>query len=117
MSQNNQVGRSGEDLAKDYLIKKGYTFIQANFHTKYGEIDLIFEHDGVLVFVEVKTRQSDVFGDPAEAITPAKLKKLRIASQIYMQQFPKQPERGIIEAVCIYKYMQEIIIKHYKNII
>ena len=57
-----KLGRFGENTAKSFLIRKGYEIIDLNFHTPYGEIDIICKHNDQLIFVEVKTRKSMKFG-------------------------------------------------------
>lgn len=67
-----QLGDSGEREARDYLVGKGFRFLEANFRARGGEVDLIMEDGEVLVFVEVKTRRSSDYGDPEEAVTSLK---------------------------------------------
>jgi putative endonuclease len=81
-----QVGATGEDLAADILQKQGYHIIARNYRTPLGEIDLVARHQGALVFVEVKTRRSQRFGSPQEAVHPAKQERLRHLAEYYLQQ-------------------------------
>jgi putative endonuclease len=67
-----EVGAKGEKLAAKFLKRKGYKVIQRNYKCKLGEIDIVAEHDGTIVFVEVKTRQTQEFGPPQYAVTAAK---------------------------------------------
>ena len=72
-----ELGKSGESLIADFLIKKGYEILARNWRIKGGEIDLIaLAPNGVIVFVEVKSRSSQAFGNPLEAITPEKQSRL-----------------------------------------
>lgn len=72
-----ELGKSGEALIAEYLSKKGYLIIDRNWRTKGGEIDLIASTpDGLILFVEVKTRSSDSFGHPLEAINLDKQSRL-----------------------------------------
>ena len=70
-------------MAKRYLIKKGMRYIESNFYTRYGEIDLIFtdEEEKTLVFIEVRYRKNAEFGEPLGK----KLEKIMISSQIYIK--------------------------------
>jgi putative endonuclease len=77
MAEKDVLGRSGEQLAARFLEAAGYRIIERNWRGTRGELDLIAEHDGTTVFVEVKTRSALRFGHPFEAITPAKLRSLR----------------------------------------
>lgn len=77
MRVKDAVGRFGEDLAAAYLAEHGLTVLERNWRCPAGEIDIIAQDDDVLVFVEVKTRSTLAFGDPAEAIGPAKAARIR----------------------------------------
>lgn len=79
---NKTVGKSGERLAEEYLRKKGYRFVERNYTTEIGEIDLILTDGNCLVFVEVKARASEEFGRPAEAVDYRKQRKIsRVAGE------------------------------------
>lgn len=80
------LGQLGERLAADYLEQRGYVIRARNFRWRFGEIDLIAERDGLLVFVEVRTRRGDAYGDPAATLTPAKQERLRATAEYYCQQ-------------------------------
>jgi len=62
-------GKDSESLAVKYLKKQRYKILEKNYRTPVGEIDIIAKHKGVIVFVEVKARRSDRFGDPKGAVT------------------------------------------------
>jgi putative endonuclease len=81
-----QLGDSGEDMAAAALKRQGYKILERNYRSPLGEIDLIAKHKGVLVFIEVKTRKSERFGSPAEAVHPAKQAKLRRLADYYLKQ-------------------------------
>ena len=70
---NKTVGNAGEDLACRYLQKQGYEILERNKHySKFCEIDIIAKHKSTIVFIEVKTRKTNEFGTPSEAITKTK---------------------------------------------
>jgi putative endonuclease len=71
------VGRFGEQLAVDFLTQSGLTVLERNWRGADGEIDIIARDGLILTIVEVKTRSSLAFGDPAEAVSPAKAARLR----------------------------------------
>lgn len=79
-----QFGREGESAALKFLKKKGYRILEKNFRSKVGEIDIIAEQDGMIVFVEVKARKNHEFGHPFNAITPAKQKKIIDTAQSFI---------------------------------
>ena len=78
------VGNAGEDYAARMLEDTGYTIIERNFRTRVGEIDIIAYRDGVLHFIEVKTRTGDEFGYPADSVTESKQITIRRAAEIYL---------------------------------
>ena len=84
--QNLSFGRQGEDLAVSLLIDNGYIILERNFRTKFGEIDIIAKDKETFVFVEVKTRCSENFGLPLEAISKAKQRKISRMAVAFMQE-------------------------------
>ncbi len=81
---NQQLGRIGEDTAKAFLECKGYRILHRNFRCRAGEIDLVALKGRILHFIEVKTRQGDSYGHPAESITPKKLGCMKAAACSYL---------------------------------
>ena len=79
------LGREGEDLAARFLMKRGYRILERNYRTRSGEIDLVAMHDGAVVFVEVKTRTSDIFGAPELAVNPRKQQRMVKAALGYIK--------------------------------
>ena len=73
---NNSSGKIGERYVLQMLLEQGYTFIDANYHSRFGEIDIIVADDKYIVFVEVKTRDEKSISTPLEAVTFSKKKKL-----------------------------------------
>ncbi len=82
---NTNKGKKGEDIAVNFLRRQGFDIIKRNFHFgRNGEIDIIAENKGVLVFIEVKMRSSDTYGDPLLSINYAKQKSLRKTAEGYL---------------------------------
>jgi len=79
------LGKWGEALAADYLSQRGYTLLERNARTSYGELDLVMRQGGGTVFVEVKTRATPAYGLPEESITPRKQEHLLNAARAYLQ--------------------------------
>ena len=77
MAAKDGIGRYGEQVATSHLEQAGYTVLDRNWRCAEGEIDLVARDGDVLVFCEVKTRSGVAFGDPAEAVIPAKAERLR----------------------------------------
>ncbi len=83
-----ETGRKGESFCEEYYRKRGYEIKERNYHSRYGEIDLIAEKDKTVVFVEVKTRDEKALSRPAEAVNKSKQKKLILTSMQYMENLP-----------------------------
>jgi putative endonuclease len=81
-----EFGKSGEKKAAKYLKNKGYEILEMNFRCKMGEIDIITSKDGVIVFVEVKTRKNSSYGMGYESVNESKMKKLLLTAQFYMAE-------------------------------
>lgn len=81
-------GQKGEDIAYLFLKKKGYRVRERNYRISGGEIDLIAERDGILVFVEVKTRSSNHYGYPEESVARSKKIRLARAARNYLARHP-----------------------------
>ncbi len=80
------LGQTGEKLARKLLEQQGYKIKESNYKVKLGEIDIIAEHNGDLVFIEVKTRSGIGFGTPAEAVTLRKQHQIIKVAQYYLAQ-------------------------------
>ncbi len=81
-----ELGSRGEALALATLQQKGYVWLESNFHTRWGEIDLIMKDQSTVVFVEVKYRRNDHCGEPEESITALKRKHLHRAALLYVKK-------------------------------
>ncbi|MDE6274546.1 MAG: YraN family protein [Clostridiales bacterium] len=77
------LGRSGEDLTCRYLKKHGYKILFRNYTTPFGEADIVAKQKDTVCFVEVKTRNSDEYGLPSEAVTRAKQQRYRTIAKFY----------------------------------
>ena len=93
------IGDKGESFAARLYEKSGYTVVKRNYHSRYGEIDLIAESDAEICFVEVKTRNLSSFGNPAEAVDYRKQKKLTLTAMKYLGEVEnfKQPRFDVLE--------------------
>lgn len=95
------LGKLAEDFAVRFLQEKGYKIIDRNFRSRFGEIDIVAEESGILVFVEVKARWSQKFGSPEEAVTPQKLYKIRKTAEYYSLLKSKTNQRMRIDVVAL----------------
>ena len=93
------IGALGEDFAAKLYEKSGYTVTDRNYHSRYGEIDLIAENEDTLCFVEVKTRNLTTLGTPAEAVDYRKQKKITLTAMKYLTEAEcyKQPRFDVLE--------------------
>lgn len=99
MTKSKNTGDFGEKLALGFMVSQGFRHIANNYHSKYGEIDVILENDLYIVFMEVKTRRNHKFGSGIEAVDkPKRLKIIRTALD-YLSHNPseKQPRFDVIE--------------------
>lgn len=99
MNRKQSLGSWGERLAADYLQSHGYTILARNLRTPHGELDLIAlqpalsdQTPGTLVFVEVRTRASIVFGAPELSVTHLKQEHIRHSVAYYLQNHPEQAQ-------------------------
>ena len=101
-SPTQKLGEQGEGIARRYLEQQGLRHMDSNIASNLGEIDVLMMDGETLVFVEVKMRKTASFGGALAAITPSKLKRLRQAIALYLQQNPQHAQRDCrIDAVLI----------------
>jgi len=84
MAEHNDFGKLGEEIAANYLEGKGYEIVERNWRNTHKEIDIIAKDGGTLVMVEVKTRQTDEYGNPDIAVTKKKQRLLIVAANAYL---------------------------------
>lgn len=83
---NRKLGARGEEAAVQYLMRCGYEILERNWHCKSGEADIIAMDEDTLVFIEVKTRTSEVAGLPEDAVTPEKRHRYECIAIEYLRQ-------------------------------
>jgi putative endonuclease len=113
------LGRMGETLAGAFLKNKGYIILERNWHSPYGEIDLIARRNESIVFVEVKTRASTSYGPPEISITPRKAEHMRNAASYYIQQHPEMNADWRIDLITIrlLSHNTPAMIDHFENVL
>ena len=114
---NKSLGNYGESLAREYLQGQGYRILEENFRNKIGEIDLIAQDGKTICFVEVKTRQSLYQGQPFEAVTPWKIRKLSQMATFYLKHKYHSleiPSRFDVISI-VQQNLEAPAIKHIKN--
>lgn len=113
---NKKTGAKGEILAQEYLKKQGYKIIEVNKRfSRFCEIDIIAKHKDTLVFIEVKTRNSEFCGSPFEAVTKTKYQNIKTGLFSYLHETDIKYKNFRIDAISI-TLNPEINIKHLKNI-
>lgn len=93
------LGRRGEEIAARHLVAGGMVVLDRNWRCELGEIDLVLRDGAVLVVCEVKTRRSSAYGSPLEAVTPAKLQRLRRLAARWMRERRVRSEHVRIDMV------------------
>jgi putative endonuclease len=119
MSNRRQVvGRWGEDAAAQYLAANGYTVLARNVHGAHGEIDIVASKDGLLVFVEVKTRSSHTFAYPEDSVTRRKQAYMLSAAEDYLQGHPESGDSWQFDVIAVEgKPGGKAQIAHFENVI
>ena len=114
MAKHINLGIKGEELAIAFLKKKQYKILEINWRYSRAEIDIIAKDGDVLVFIEVKTRSTNLWGDPSLAVTPKKEKLLTAAASVYMENIGHEWEiRFDIISIIINGQQKEI--KHFED--
>ena len=101
--QNRQqkFGKKGEALAVRRLKKAGYKIIETNYRTRLGEIDIIAQDKDTIVFVEVKSRRSVHFGNPKQAVTTQKQRKISMVALYYLKTTGQTAARARFDVVTV----------------
>lgn len=111
------LGNWGEQRAKEHLLAADYKLIAENWRNKHGEIDLIMQDDNVVVFIEVRTKESSSFGTGVESITAQKRSKIREMAASFLQYKSWWDKPIRFELIAIDKKGLEYKITHLKNIL
>ena len=112
---NISIGKNGEEIACDYLLKKGYKILDINKRfSRYCEIDIIALDKNTLVFCEVKTRKTNICGNPLEAITKSKYQNIKKGIFFYLKENPCYKSYRVDAIAITLKPKLDII--HLKNV-
>lgn len=114
MAEHNDLGNLGEERAKDYLISKGFHIRHCNWQFGKLELDIIAEKDEWLIIVEVKTRSTETFEHPEEAITIKKIRNIINATHEYIIQFDWMGETRF-DVISVIPHGQDFIIDHIED--
>jgi putative endonuclease len=116
VAAKDELGRRGERLAEAHLVALGYSVLDRNWRCSHGEIDLIARDGEEVAFVEVKTRTSVAFGHPFEAITAAKLARLRRLAIVWSAEHPREGRIRIDVVAIVAPRVGEPTIEHLKAV-
>ena len=86
MAQHNELGKKGEQLAVDYLLKNNYAIVERNYRFDKAEVDIIAKQKDILAIIEVKTRSTSDFGDPQDFVKPKQIQRLVKAVDEYVTE-------------------------------
>ena len=100
-TDNRSLGRSGESVAARYLKHNGYRIVSTNYRAKTGEIDIVAEEGGALVFVEVKMRRQSAYGSPQAAVDKRKQRKIARTAQHYLATTRQTGRRSRFDVLAI----------------
>ncbi len=114
MAQHNELGKEGEQIAVDFLIKKGYKIKERNWRFKKAEIDIIAQLGSNLIAIEVKTRSTDDFGDPQDFLKPKQKSLLITAMDEYVVSKDLYVEVRF-DVIGIIKNQKETKIEHFED--
>ncbi|MFA6431173.1 MAG: YraN family protein [Candidatus Margulisiibacteriota bacterium] len=110
------LGKDGEKLAESYLTSRGYSIIETNFHSQQGEIDIVAEESGCLVFVEVKSYSYRSYSLPVFAVKKSKKENIIHAARYYLYKKKIRGKRCRFDVIAIYKNSKnETVIELFKN--
>jgi putative endonuclease len=114
MAEHNDLGKLGEDIAVKHLLEKGYKILDRNWIYQKKELDIVALKDNLLVVVEVKSRSTDYFEHPADAITLSKIKFLVRATQGYVDS--KEIEQEVqFDVISVIKRDSKFVIEHIED--
>src|SRR5690554_7275187 len=115
MASHNELGKIGEEIAVQYLLKNGYKILCRNFYFEKAEIDIIAQkEEDTVVIVEVKTRNSDFFGDPQSFVTPKKIQRLVKAANEYIISNDLDVEARF-DIIAVLKNKTQESLEHFEN--
>lgn len=114
MANHNELGEKGEDLAVDFLTKQGYEILERNYTFQKAEVDIIAKKEAVLAVVEVKTRSTNVFGNPQDFLKPKQIQRIVKAVDHYVTSNQMDVEVRF-DIIAIIKNGTQFDIEHLEN--
>ena len=115
MSNKIGLGKQGEELAVSYLKSKGFKILEKNLRSRFGELDIIAQDRNTLVFIEVKTRTSEIFGSPIQGVDERKQSRLRNLALRYIAEKGLGEQEVRFDVLGILQTAQETKIEYIPN--
>ncbi len=112
MDLRKELGRTGEDIALNYLENKGWKLLHKNWRNKYGELDLIMHNQDKIIFIEVRTKKSLQYGTGTESVNKTKQQKIRKLAMMFLQDKKYYNHAIRFDVVSIYFANDKINIQH-----
>jgi putative endonuclease len=114
MAKHNELGKKGEQLAVDFLLKNNYDIIERNYRFEKAEVDIIAKKHNILAVIEVKTRSTVDFGNPQDFVKPKQIQRLVKAVDEYVNENSLDVEVRF-DIIAIVKTGNKFIIEHLEN--
>ncbi len=117
MHINQKIGKLGEDRAAKFLVAQGCQIVARNYHSRFGEVDIIAKNEKNIIFVEVKTREKDTKFSAKEAVDASKQRRLAQTAMIYLSEHDVnlQPRFDVIEVLVEKKTNSILAVNHIEN--
>lgn len=112
MSRSHALGRKGETLAREHLRREGWSILGENWRFHHKEIDLVAERDGVVAFIEVKTRSGGGLGHPLDAVTGRKRRDLAIAARGWIALHGRSGQDYRFDAISVVREGATVSVHH-----
>lgn len=112
---NKVTGNKGERLAAEHLMMKGYEILGRNYRSKWGEIDIIAKINNIVVFVEVKTKTTDKYGEPWEMVNAWKIEQVKKMGEVWQREYGWEG-RVRVDVVGVYLNSETPRIEHWESV-
>lgn len=113
--QNKVTGNRGETLAAEHLQIKGYEILGRNYQSKWGEVDIIAKINNIVVFVEVKTKTTDKYGEPWEMVNAWKVEQVKRMGEVWCREYGWEG-RVRMDVVGVYLNEEQPRIEHWESV-
>ena len=115
MAAHNDLGNRGESLARSALEQKGYRILETNWRHNRAEVDIIAEKNDILIFAEIKTRSTDIFGQPEEFLTEAQQLRIMGIANAYIEEVEHNGEIRFDIISIVLKENGDYKLKHFED--